>query len=386
MMKRILCLLMCMICLLPIHAAGAETLGFGFVNAKDVALRKAPGERRIHRLPKDACVWITDSQTDGKGTLWYKINVGVHENHTNYDFTGWIMAEFVDAGDDVWHDVASVSAGRLGMIALRTDGTVESAGCPCVINNKWTSLRGWADSYAPVRQAGVLQWLAQFVITEDGTYVSSDSGNRLKDTPLRMYYGEFPYPAISREGELFYMDDVQALEWLFPQEEPGPEALAQVEQIACSDTVMLMRTADGGVMAARFQNDYKDDSLPDWSAWTELTGISASKCIDAQRRVNNAYVGVRKDGSLLAEPRWLAEALSDWTDMAQVEVEYRYALGLRKDGTAVSVSLDGHAAPDVSSWRDVTAIAVADDYCVGIRRDGTLIFAGDHIFMREGNS
>lgn len=386
MMKRILCLLMCMMCLLPVHAAGAETLGFGFVNAKDVALRKAPGERRIHRLPKDACVWITDSQTDGEGTLWYKVNVGVRENYTSYDFTGWIMAEFVDAGDEVWHDVASVSACRLGMIALRTDGTVESAGRCCVINDKWTDLRGWADGYTPVVQAGVLPRLAQFVITEGGTLVCSDHGTLFAGISLRMYHGEYPALAISREGELV-MDESCELEWLLPQEEPGPEALARVEQITGSGAVLLMRTSDGSVIAARFRDDYEGDSLPDWSTWTELTGISASSCVDTENRyVCNVYVGVRRDGSLLAEPRWLAEALAGWTDMAQVEVDEHYALGLRKDGTVVSMGLNGHSAPDVSSWQDVTAIAVADDYCVGIRQDGTLIFAGNHIFMREGHS
>lgn len=389
MVKRILCLLVCIACLIPIGAAGAETLGFGFVNAKDVALRKAPGERRIHRLPKDTCVWITDSKTDGKGTLWYKVNAGVRENYTSYDFTGWIMAEFVDAGDEVWHDVTSVSAHGFGMTALRTDGTVVTAGRPWWINGVTTSIRGWADGYTSVVQAGVLNHaMGQFVITSDGTFASYSEWlqNSFAGIPLRLFCGRRPYPAITREQKLVLTEELP-LQWLSPQEEPTPEQLARVEQMTCNNSIMLLRTTDGDIMAARFDQDSAESALPDWTAWTELVGISTDTSLNAEDRFDcNVYVGVRRDGSIVAEPQWLEEALSGWTDMAQVELFSTYALGLRKDGTAVSVGLRGHYAPDVSAWRDVKAIDVASTYCVGIKQDGTLIFSGDYIFMGEGHS
>ncbi len=72
--------------------AGAEVLGFGFVNDRDVAIRREPGGKTVGRLPEDTCVWILDSREDKKGALWYRINAGVNRDHANLDYTGWMMA------------------------------------------------------------------------------------------------------------------------------------------------------------------------------------------------------------------------------------------------------------------------------------------------------
>ena len=58
----------------------------------------------------------------------------------------------------------------------------------------------------------------------------------------------------------------------------------------------------------------------------------------------------------------------------------------KKDGTAVSAGWNGYEAIDVSGWTDIIAVDTADDYCVGLKSDGTLVFAGEHIFMRDGHS
>lgn len=386
MMKKMLCLLIA-VCLLIPCAASAQTLGFGFVNAEDVALRKAPGEEWIHRLPKDTSVWITDSQTDSKGTLWYKVNVGVRENYTSYDRTGWIMAKFVDADDSVWHDVVSVYANRLGMTILRADGSTESAGRICVINDKWSPVRGWASGYTHLRQAGVLNSLTHFVITEDGTLITSDglTDDHFVGIPLRLFCETLPYPALTDDSDLIISSGL-ALYWLFPQTDPEPAALERVVQIVSSYYLVLMRTSDGGVMAASTNEDDASFAQTDWSEWTELTDISTANSVDQNDIIIcTVCVGVRQDGTLLAEPQWLKTALSGWTDMAQVEVCEKYVLGLRRDGTVVSLGMNSNEAPDVSSWTDIVSIAAADDYCVGVKRDGTLVFEGDHIFMREGH-
>lgn len=50
----------------PAEDAGTP-IGFGFVNADAVALRKEPGGERITRLPQDTLVWVKDSETDSRG-------------------------------------------------------------------------------------------------------------------------------------------------------------------------------------------------------------------------------------------------------------------------------------------------------------------------------
>lgn len=390
-MKRFLCLLLT--CLLALSAACAEPLGFGFVNATDVALRKEPGGKRVHRLAKDTCVWIAESRTARDGTLWYRINAGVHENHANYDFSGWMMASFIDAGDELWHDIAAVSANRLGMIALRTDGTVETAGRP-IVNSEgtaWVSVRGWADGYRNVRQVSVLPYLSYCLITEDGRYVAANGlpTPALASVSLRLVADGGGALAITQDQRLICEDSRSSPRWLYPQNEPARDDLAHVVQIVQNHAFFLLRTDDGRVFAACTEPASMPASLPDWESWTDLVSVSTSDCGPNGANTPGGctyYAGVRRDGSVLAAPQALADVVAAWTDMADVQLAPTYVLGLRQDGTAVSAGLFGHSAPDVSAWRGITAVAVADDYCVGITETGGLVFAGEHIFMREGHS
>ncbi len=71
-------------------------------------------------------------------------------------------------------------------------------------------------------------------------------------------------------------------------------------------------------------------------------------------------------------------ALMSWTDIAKLSVSENTALGLKKNGTAVAVSLvDGVAAPDVSGWKKVTDILALNDACFGATASGRMVYAGD---------
>ena len=76
--KRVMLGLIISLVWLVVAAACAEPIGFGFVNAKDVALRRGIGGKKVlARLPKDTCVWIHGSETDQKGTEWFHVNAGM---------------------------------------------------------------------------------------------------------------------------------------------------------------------------------------------------------------------------------------------------------------------------------------------------------------------
>jgi hypothetical protein len=82
--KKLLCvlvLLSILICAAPPACAETEEVpvGFGFVNAKDVALRREACGKIIARLPKDACVWVKDAKTDAKGVRWLNLNAGLNQ-------------------------------------------------------------------------------------------------------------------------------------------------------------------------------------------------------------------------------------------------------------------------------------------------------------------
>lgn len=98
------------------------------------------------------------------------------------------------------------------------------------------------------------------------------------------------------------------------------------------------------------------------------------------------YVGVTPEGSVRAEPAFMAELLADWSSIVDVRLTSRYVLGLRSDGTVLLASFGDRVDLDVSGWEDVVAIGAGNDWCVGLRSDGTLIFDGDHTIMNEGHS
>lgn len=308
-------------------AATAETLGFGFVNATDVALRRGIGGKVLIRLPKDTCVWINDSRTDDGGELWYEIRAGLNIDHANYDYSGWMKASFIDTGETLWHDITILAANNCGMIVLRSDGTTETAGKPIVAmdGSRWITPKGWSAQYSDVVYVGMpsMGGNEYFVVTAQDEFISSVNGQRilngrehaaLLEAPL--LYGEEPS----------WKDD---------------------------ETIRVTRT----------------EAL--WNADTKQGEF--------------LHVGLKADGTLVAEPAYLADLLAGWNDLTDVLMKGNFVWGLRRDGTVLSASLNNDPAFDTSHWQDVIAIGAGADWCVGLKADGTLVFAGDHVFMNEGH-
>lgn len=328
-MKRFAIFLLMLIMLsLAAWTASAETLGWGFVNNTDVALRRGIGGNVIVRLPKDTCVFITDSQASKDGVLWYEVRTGLHINHANYDFSGWMKADFIDAGTDVWHDVAAIAANTHGLIALRADGSTETAGRPIVAmdGSGWVSPRGWADAYGRAIHVGTPGTGNEYyIVTENDELVSSLHGLRVAN---------------------------------------GLEKAAAMEaaEIAVEDIPFPTWSSDAETIVFR---------------WTAIS-------IPAEELPVKLYIGIRADGSVMAEPSFIAELLADWSDLMDIRVTGRYVLGLKKNGTVLFAPLVDGMNWDVSQWQGVRAIGAGDDWCVGLKHDGTLVFEGDHVFMNEG--
>ncbi len=316
-------------------SASDAPLGFGFVNATDVALRRGVGGAIIHRLPKDTCIWINSSRTDGKGVLWYEINAGLNVDHANYDFSGWMMANFIDAGDEVWHDITAIAAGRNGMIALRSDGSTETAGRPIVAmdGSGWVSPRGWSAPFGKAVRVGMPRNSNEyFIVTEDDLLISSVNG--------RPVAGGMKKAASLEAAEEIILD------------KPFPAWSGDAETLV-----------------------FRSMGIPDPDAANPYASLPLE-----------LYLGVRADGSVLAEPAFLAELVSGWSGIRDVCLTDSYVLGLQEDGTVLLAVFGDSADLDVSQWTDIAAIGAGNDWCVGLKSDGTLVFSGDHIFMCEGHT
>ena len=357
----------------------AEPLGFGFVNARDVALRGVMGGTIMDRLPKGTCVWIRDVRMDRAGKKWYEINAkaGVNEDGTEKEHTGWMRAEFIDAGDSLWREVESVAASDAGMLALRTDGTVEQAGQSG--ENAGQDLRGWAKVLSDIQQVGVCaNGQSCYAVGRDGTcYHSADDGENHTE---RIYTagGKQRVWEITTDYQLKTGDST--LNWIYP-EDLGPEQLSHVTAVADNASRLLLLTDDGRVFAAGWQQDGEEEPEPDWEKWTDVVSLEAASCrFTEDGEVRSACVAVRKDGTVLAAPMELSDLIGSWTDMAKIIIGENWVLGLKRDGTVLSAGMAGANPPDVSGWSDIMDLGTGRDYCVGVKSSGSLVFAGDHVF------
>ena len=360
-------------------SALAEPLGFGFVNARDVALRRIMGGIIVDRLPKGTCVWIRDVRTDRTGKKWYEINAkaGVNEDGTEKEHTGWMRAEFIDAGDSLWHDVESVAASDEGMLALRTDGTVEQAGRSG--ENGEQNLRRWAKAIDNIQQVGMCgDGQICYAVGRDGTcYDSADNGEKHAD---RIYAAggkqriwEITTDYQLKTGEI-------TLSWVYPQT-IGPEQLSHVTAVADNASRMLLLTDDGKVYVARWQQEEEEEPEPDWEKWTDVISLEAASCrFTEDGKLRSACAAVRKDGTVLAAPMELSDLIGSWTDMAKIIIGERWVLGLKRDGTVLSAGMAGAIPPDVSGWSDIMDLGTGRDYCVGVKSSGSLVFAGNYVF------
>ena len=380
MRRTVKVLLIFLIFILAIASSSlAEPLGFGFVNARDVALRGVMGGTIMDRLPKGTCVWIRDVRMDRAGKKWYEINAkaGVNEDGTEKEHTGWMRAEFIDAGDSLWREVESVAASDAGMLALRTDGTVEQAGQSG--ENAGQDLRGWAKVLSDIQQVGVCaNGQACYAVGRDGTcYHSADDGENHTE---RIYTagGKQRVWEITTDYQLKTGDST--LNWIYP-EDLGPEQLSHVTAVADNASRLLLLTDDGRVFAAGWQQDGEEEPEPDWEKWTDVVCLEAASCrFTEDGKIRSACAAVRKDGTVLAAPVELSDLIGSWTDMAKIVIGENWVLGLKRDGTVLSAGLAGANPPDVSGWSDIMDLGTGRDYCVGVKSSGSLVFAGDHVF------
>ena len=381
-----------LVCLLALSAvfsaASAETLGFGFVNNTDVALRRGIGGKAIVRLPRDTCVWIKDAKTDGSGVLWYEVNAGLHIDYSNADYTGWMKAEFIDAGDAVWSGAQSLSVSGTGMIVLKKDGTVAAAGTGIHTRDDggWTEFRNWVNGLSGIRQAGFCTLgLEYYALDGDGVYQSNSTPyGILGKYRLRLVGGDDWVYGISTDGRLLRGEEEVDCGWTYPRK-PGPEDLARVTDIQDNGCRCIFLMDDGTLFV---QEDESGDTEADWASWTDIASLDASACMftPGARKYRAAYAAVRKDGTVLAAPEELAEVIGNWTGMKKVAVGDRWVLGLKEDGTVLSAGLAGETPPDLSGWTEIVDLGTGYDYCAGVRADGSVVFYGDYIFMKEGHN
>lgn len=371
--------LLCMVLLWACAMCRAEEgpVGFGFAR-ENGALHDAIGGAVQAHLPKDCAVWIEKSAPDAKGEIWYAVNTGMQREGKYRAYEGWMKAEDVEAGAAVWQDVAEVCAYDKGMIARKKDGKVIAAGRPLLNpeGSAWVSPRTWAAAFSNIRQACIL-WNGQYaLLDEEGNcFPSEGHENPFGGAKVRLMEGKSDGMfGLSMENEL-----ISLAGWPVETQPFPPETLEKVVNMQGNDEEILLLTEEGELLIYPYSENFLGTPPPDWGEWTELADVDTAWIFSGDYPTWMpcvAYAGVRQDGTVLAFPEKLSDAVSQWQGMKEVEIGNHWLVGLKADGTAVSVGLEDFAPPDVSAFSEVERIEAGFDFCVGIRKDGTLVFAG----------
>lgn len=387
MKKFVIRVVLCTVLILAaaVSCTAAETLGFGYVNANDVAVRRGMSGKVIGRLPMDTCVWIKNAGTDSNGVLWYEINAGVNQNYTNIDYSGWMKAEFIDAGDALWYNVTSVRAAGNGIIVLRKDGTAQSAGGLVISKDgsRRVSLRHWLDGISGIASVGVCDLsLENYAIDSSGVCYSTAAADDRDRYRIRVAGGRYWPFFITADDQL--LTGNYGFSWVWPRQ-VTPEQLSHVVMIDDSFSRVLFLMDDGSLLVGCHMDDESVMPEPDWESWTGLISVEAAAAnfTEPHARYYSVYAGVREDGTVLAVPEIMNDLIGSWQGMRKIVVAGSWILGLKQDGTALTA---GTGAPDVSGWTGITDIDAGYDYCVGLKENGSLVFAGEHVFCGEGHN
>jgi alpha-tubulin suppressor-like RCC1 family protein len=62
------------------------------------------------------------------------------------------------------------------------------------------------------------------------------------------------------------------------------------------------------------------------------------------------------------------------------DYNYDYAVGLKLNGSVVSVGSNSYDQLNTGSWQDIIAICMGSEHTVGLKSNGTVVATGDNKF------
>ena len=214
-----------------------------------------------------------------------------------------------------WTDIVSVSVGENHTAGLKADGKVLNAGA---INVGQSNVLQWRDIIAISARRN-----HTIVLKADGTVVSAGRND----------YGQC---------DVRYWENITA--------------------ISTGEYHTVGLKADGTVVAAGLNNNGQCDV----SDWTDIIGVYAG---------DNHTVGLKADGSVIAAGynAYGQCDLSDWTDIVDIGIGSSYTIGLKADGTLIIAGYHYGELDIVSTWTDIIAISAGASHTMGLKADGTVV-------------
>lgn len=217
-------------------------------------------------------------------------------------------------------------SGSYGVIGIRADGTVSTAGLPEYAAKELESWRG----------------IVQLVISDSIIVGLKDNGT----TEV--------YCAKSSEN-------------LTPEMEKAISTVKSwkgITALAATHRHVIGLKYDGNIVM-NFPDYFAMEPDPDFSDWTNVREIVGGNCMDGEY-----LIGIRSDGTILEKG---AAVNNVWYGMPRkvksVSCSGWELLCLQEDGTVTSAGFDG-----VVVWKDIVQVYAYDGIALGLKKDGTLVF------------
>jgi alpha-tubulin suppressor-like RCC1 family protein len=77
--------------------------------------------------------------------------------------------------------------------------------------------------------------------------------------------------------------------------------------------------------------------------------------------------------------------VGNWINITQVETGGSHTVGLKADGTVVTVGIDAGGQYVISNWTDISQVAAGEFHTVGLKTNGTLVAAGPEVELAKWN-
>lgn len=137
---------------------------------------------------------------------------------------------------------------------------------------------------------------------------------------------------------------------------------------------------DGGIHFAGYMgsSDYKDTFIKAFAKWTDIVDIIL---------LGPVAVGLRTDGTLVTvgeetDSYYVDRTkLSNWKNIVQISSGRNHVIGLKADGTVVGVGTPefrNYGQYKVGKWKNIREIAAGEYYSVGLQENGKLVFTGEN--------
>lgn len=123
---------------------------------------------------------------------------------------------------------------------------------------------------------------------------------------------------------------------------------------------------------------YRDTFKRAFSTWTDIVDIVL---------LGPVAVGLRTDGTLVTvgeetDSYYIDRTkLSNWKNIVQLSSGRNHVIGLKADGTVVGVGTPefrNYGQYNVGKWKNIRQIAAGDYYSVGLQSNGKLVFTGEN--------